>query len=345
MNVNVTEKDARPQNSFLRIRSVDGSVYFITSRNAIDYLLHREFLIFVITSSVIYALIRGDADVPGVSGWPFIAVWTLVLSMVLGWLALSGGLMELLLRMGLIRQVWTPILLFPLNLIIESSVQIAMFWFADKPFKPLGMTLTDLTRDFCVLLLLDFLHGHYVVARHPYARMANRNSALENAQDAPLRRKDATNDAADLPKPSHVPEESRTDRDFIGSTAASGHFSMVQSDAAPTQTAHHKMVRIGTETFALADILMIRIEDHYLSITTRSGRSMQRAKLGAIEELHKGDVGIQINRSVWVAFSAIRTMQPAKNGQILLILTNGDEELVAKPRVYAFRQSHRTAAT
>ena len=103
------------------------------------------------------------------------------------------------------------------------------------------------------------------------------------------------------------------------------------------------MVQIGNQTFRLADIITIRTEDHYLGIQTAKGKFMQRAKLSDVVGLHGSDLGMQINRSVWVAFSAITSVENADSGQIVLKLANGDEERVAKPRVFAFRQLYRDA--
>lgn len=52
-----TNPDAGASQTPFRIRSVDGTVYFITSRTTVDYVLHPEFLIFVTVNCVIYALL------------------------------------------------------------------------------------------------------------------------------------------------------------------------------------------------------------------------------------------------------------------------------------------------
>jgi hypothetical protein len=340
LDPNLMKHDDWQTETALKMRSADGTVYFITSKNPVEYLLHPEFLRFVIIICVFYGLLRGDEDVKGLTGWPFVAIWSLVFTVVLVWLALCGYLLLLLLKSRRIGQIWTPLLLFPLNLMIESSVQFTMHWLVDQPFKPWGVTLSDLTRDFIILLLADLLHGHYVVARHPHALIPNLHSSAERSRHAFDLAPTATDKAASFAPQTDVSAE-QDDQVALQQTVS---FPSVVA-ASPQTVVQPSTVRIGTEIFTLTDILMIRIEDHYLSITTRSGKSMQRAKLGGIEALHKGDIGIQINRSVWVAFSAIREVHPEKNGQILLLLSNGQEELVAKPRVHAFRQAYRATAT
>lgn len=334
MDTNLNADQPVPKDMLLRVRSVDGSVYVIASRHATDYVLHPEFLRFLIVNCIVYALLRGNADVPGLGGWPLLAVWTMVLTVVLLWLAVSGHVMVLLQKKGLIRLVWTPAILLPLNLIIEASVQGSMYWIANQQPKPWATTLSDLTRDLTILLLLDFLHGHYVVPRHPLARIPNPRPTQDPSEEPPP----ATPSKVSLTLPITMPKETQQLKEPTDITLRGGGAAGLLNDAPKQRT-----VRIGSQSYSLMDILLIRIEDHYLSVTTRSAKSMERAKLSSIEELHNGTIGIQINRSVWVAFWAIREVQPAQNGQILLVLINGDEEFVAKPRVFAFRQAYRAA--
>lgn len=321
------------------MRSVDGSVYWIVSRSQLDYVLHPVFLKFIFIACALYAVLDRGRDFEPVSPWVYLCLWAIVLVVMLAWLGFCGSIIRYLYDRGLIRQVWTPVMLLPMMLVIEVTMQVTRNYLGVAPFKTWQLTLTDVTRDFCVILIFDYLHGQYVVARHPQARLPEHGTEDKGDEPPPAARRQvqASPDKASLPP---TPEE--------GNIAASpGNDPLPEETGLPRPERlapqRRGSVRIGTETFVLSDILMIRIEDHYLGITTRMGRSLQRAKLAAIEDLHHGDLGIQINRSVWIAFSAIREVQPMKNGQILLVLVNDDEEMVAKPRVYAFRQAYRRA--
>ena len=320
----------------VRLRSVDGSVFWIISRSPVDYVLNPAFLKFVIVCCALYALLDQGRDVPGLTIWFFMIHWGVVLTVILVWLGISGGVIRLLFRRRLIRQVWTPVVLLPMIVLIEATIQGLTYGSGLLPLKPWEVTMTDLTRDFMVLMLFDYLHGQFVVARHPQAFVDE--FSRDDPEFPPLPK------APSLPsgelRPVLTPESPVADDEpVVAPTPAPAPSLAERSERIQTQRSGS--VRIGTETFRMSDILMIRIEDHYLGITTRAGRSLQRAKLAAIEGLHDGDLGIQINRSVWVAFSAIREGQMMKNGQILLVLVNGDEEMVSKPRVYAFRQAYR----
>lgn len=319
------------------MRSADGTVYWIVSRSPVDYILHPAFLKYIVVTCVLYAVLDAGSEAPDVRGWAYLAAWAQTFIVVLLWLGICGGVIRLLFRRGLIRQVWTPLLLLPMLLLIEFTNQSSLHYLTGLPFKSMGVLLTDVTRDMVVVLLFDFMHGQYVVARHPQARIEDPAADdLAEFVDFPLAEapgaepvQPAVSSPAQFPAPPELPALSLATKGSVPTPAPM-----------PVRSGS---VRIGTETIVLSDILMIRIEDHYLGITTRTGRSLQRAKLAAIRELHDGDLGIQINRSVWVAFWAVREVQPSKNGQILLVLVNGDEEIVAKPRVYAFRQAYRLA--
>ncbi len=315
----------------MRFRSVDGTLYGIVGSPA-DYVLNPAFLRFIFAAIILYRLLDQNQELSRLTGW---LIWGQVIVVILLWLVIGGSMVQLLLRRGLIRQVWTPVLLLPMLFLLEAMVQVT-YHFSGLPPKPLSRTVFDLTRVMAVILVFDFLHGQYVVARHPLARILNAFPVIANATPGVPPYAPPPDNGANMPDPAQMHDTAvagNSNPPALGGLAGAG----------TPRVARPGPVRIGSESFVLSDILMIRIEDHYLSIITRSGNTLQRAKLAAIKELHNGDVGIQINRSVWVAFWAIREVQATKAGQILLILDNGDDELVAKPRLHAFRQAYRIA--
>lgn len=326
--MNETGRQSQPETPVMRIRSVDGTVYSIATSPA-DYVLHPAFLKFIVAACMLYGLLDQNKELSRLTGW---LIWGQVVAVILLWLVIGGNIVRQLARRGVIRLVWTPVLLLPLVLLLEAMVQTTYF-FTGLPPKPWGTTVADLARVMAIILLFDFLHGQYVVARHPYARLQTPLLGADGEWPKPAPEAPAPSEWPGTANPPMVRDET--------SAIAQPPAPSVSADVEVPAMSRLGSVRIGSETFALSDILMIRIEDHYLSVATRTGRSLQRAKLAAIQELHQGDLGIQINRSVWVAFRAIHEVQATKNGQILLVLVNGDEEFVAKPRVHAFRQTYR----
>lgn len=318
-----------PEEMTVRIRSADGTVFWVVSRSPVDYVLHPVFLKFVVVCCLIYALLDQGGDLPQLTGWLFLAAWGQVVVVILLWLGICGGAIRILFRRGMIRQVWTPFLLLPMLILIEMSVQGILHFMAGVQPKSWSKSIADVTRDMLTVLLFDYLHGTFVVALHPQAR----------------REEPQPSEAKTGPVPQALPflppfAATGDDRPGLTVPAADGRLPSAPEQPAPPPASREK-VTIGTQSLVLADILMIRIEDHYLNIVTPSGQSLQRARLSSIEALHRGDLGIQINRSVWVAFRTIVEARQARNGQILLRLADGTEEVVAKPRVFAFRQAFK----
>jgi DNA-binding LytR/AlgR family response regulator len=60
---------------------------------------------------------------------------------------------------------------------------------------------------------------------------------------------------------------------------------------------------------------------------------MIRGKLATVIEKLDTDLGVQVNRSVWVARAQISYAQVEDSRRMSLILGNGDEVVVARPRL------------
>ena len=67
---------------------------------------------------------------------------------------------------------------------------------------------------------------------------------------------------------------------------------------------------------------------------------MLRGELGKVVETLDETIGFRINRSVWIAYSAVKDVVEVDNRQVVVQLVTGDEERISKPRVFAFRQSY-----
>lgn len=79
----------------------------------------------------------------------------------------------------------------------------------------------------------------------------------------------------------------------------------------------------------MGDILCIRVEDHYLRITTTQGEGLILKRMkDAVAELDACD-GMQVHRSWWVARSAVMQVETVSR-QKILILTNGLEVPVSR---------------
>lgn len=314
-------------NSGIRIRSVDGTAYRITSDSMTDYILHPVFLRFLALVIAIYALLDQRSDMQSLGGWTVILPWVAVACVVLGWLVLWSPLVQYLLRNGWITRLYTPVLLMPMILFTELAVQSVLVLLGAADWSTFGDTAQRMARDMVVVNLIDMVHGHYVVTAHPLACPETVSAPSQDPSSGRI---------TPLPPPDEHPAPEPA-ADLAGEAPAP----LPPAPARPSDRPDGgAMVQIGPAVLPLSSILLIRTEDHYVGVTTRTGKALHRAKMADIPELHSGIAGMQINRSVWIAYAAIKEVIDADNRQVVVSLITGDEERVSKPRIFAFRQSY-----
>ena len=317
--------------SILKLKSVDGTGYSIGADSFSEYFLHPVFLRFFFAGIAIYMLVDDTLYARGASLWKIAGIWLGVVAIILTWLWAGFELLRLALRRGYRLTFYTPVALVPMAVLIEAAGQLADRLITGLPWQGVTAAAEAVVLNIAVILVFDILHAHFVVPAHPHGTAAHAQPApapapathkvqvTRRSEDAASLAEDTPDgDEADAPAPATAP--------------------------IPKIGPVHTLLRVGTKQIDMEEILMVRTEDHYLGIVTRSGKTLQRAKLSDLPELHASRLGMQINRSVWVAFAAIREMIENDRGQITLKLVTGDEEVVAKPRVFAFRQFYRPDA-
>lgn len=304
-------------NSFagIKLRSVDGSAVWIASDSLTDYVLHPVFLRFLAIAVLLVALLDQRPALQPLGGWALTFLWSTVACVTMGLIVLSARLLSALASSGRVKQVYTPVLLVPIALCAEFSLQAGIFLLDGSGSFDLGQSLQSAARNLLVAGLLDLLHASFVVHAHPLAQFVA-NPQLPTGSE-PVAPGAATPPLALAPEPVSHPDTRPEPTLFEGG-----------------------MVQIGPTQLPLGSILLIRTEDHYLGVTTRTGKALHRAKMADIPELHAGQFGMQVNRSVWIAYSAVKDVVESENRQVIVLLVTGDEERVSKPRVFAFRQSY-----
>ena len=301
--------------------STFGTSYWVPNDSAADYILHPAFLRFSMLSLGVYALMDQGGDARMLVGWQHPVMWLATALTVIASCILVGGSAMHLHRRGLLRRIYTPFLMLPVLIIAEGTEQGVIQLLQAGDWKTVPDTLTDLTRDMMVIMLLDVIHVQYVVPVHPRASLA----PVRQAETSPV--PDVQNQAAlQMPRISAAAEE--------GPIAEPG-------QDGPSLTggiAEGETLRIGDRSFPIGDIQSIRTEDHYLNVVTRTSRSMLRAKLSDLAALHDGRHGVQINRSQWVSFAAIESVIDEDNGQVTLQMVSGDSATVSRTRRLVFMQ-------
>ena len=95
---------------------------------------------------------------------------------------------------------------------------------------------------------------------------------------------------------------------------------------------------VAGKEISLSDLILIRSEDHYLRIYHSSGETLIRGALRDLEDSGVG-LGMRINRSTWILFSAILEVENGKDGMFLTTGLNRREK-VAESRRIAFAQTY-----
>ncbi len=298
--------------SGLKLRSLDGTSVTISGDSLTEYVLHPVFLRFLALVLLVFALLDQRPELRDLGGWALTMLWSVIGCVVLSWFMLASPVVARMTRSGWIGQVYTPVLLVPMVLFAEIVLQAASLLLGGHTGMALPHILQYAARDMIVVGLFDLFHSRFVILAHPLV-MPPAAAQVDSAPQAVL--------PLALPEPEAEPDARA-------------------EDTVPDGLPEGVMVRIGPVVLPLASILMIRTEDHYLGVTTRSGKALHRAKMADIAELHSGLAGMQINRSVWIAYAAVKQLIDAENRQVVVTLITGDEERVAKPRIFAFRQAY-----
>jgi hypothetical protein len=309
-----------------QVVSTFGTSFWLRSDSATDYCLHPTFLRFVMLALGIYTLMDQSDDAQLLVGWQLPVMWLATALTILSGFIFLGGWALTLFRRGILRRIYTPFLMLPIIVLAELTEQSVVQLLQAGDWKTLPNTLTDLTRDMMVIMLMDVMHVQYVVPNHPLASLVRGN------RPTLLPRDDTASILQDTWQETAIAPVVKTESEAEPET----------EDEPRTEAQHGAIVRIADRRFSIADIQSVRTEDHYLNVVTRTGRSMVRAKLSDLDTLHDGRHGVQINRSQWVAFSAIESVKDEANGQIILQMVNGDSATVSRTRRLMFMQLYNT---
>ena len=241
------------------------------------------------------------------TGWHIGISWVIIAIVALLWLAALTSLQLALWRKGWIRAFYTPLYLVPMVVIADFARTGYETYITGVPFDRLSPFDINVARDCFAVLLFDVLHARFVTRVHPLAVSADLQSRAPAPQPPAM--------PADPAPAATIPD--------------------------PVDPAPRIPVQIGTATFDLAHLLTVRTRDHRVEVTTTEGTSLHRARLSDIAELQDPRFGLQINRSVWVAFASILDIDESDPGQIDIRLRTGEVERLARPRLHAFRQAWR----
>ena len=318
------------------IRFCDGTRYFAATDSVAEFLLHPVFLKYMLVCVLVYALLdRGAMDTGHLAGFQIVVLWSVIALASLAWYGFALSVLKFLWLRGWIRLLYTPLLILPLFAVTSATTYAMVMLMTGTVMTDPSHWVTEIARDIIVLLLMDLVFGNYVAPFHPALRSdppkASRDrNAPEPAAAEPVDAPFSNDEVIGSGPTTLTPLEQGGDAHF-----GAGAQLAALTDVPSAQEAM-EVLRVGNEVVPAQSIIFVRSEDHYIRVVTPDRRLMVRGRLS--EALAQLDyrLGLQINRSAWVAFSAINDVAEDDRGRLTITLSSGDVERVAQSRRIAF---------
>lgn len=320
-----------------RVVSSNGRVWHTNAQSAADYLFNPVFMTFFILCVVLYATLVQSNEETSIPYEARLVLWIGLVMTSLIWLYLSVSASVIAYDRGLLKAIYTPLILLPLVL-MNAFMEEFVLSVLNVEFRGSYVSALEYAvRNAIILIVLDIMHGRFVVPEHP--RYVDPERERENAIGPAL------------PEPEPITEPSKN------TTLATSETSSMQADGPARLKATHKPentaravaaktsaptnISIAREKIDISTIVWIKSVDHYLNLQLKDRNLMLRGKLRMVVDKLGDQLGVQINRSVWVAFDAIRNVEESENGNLEVHLEDDSCYTVAKARCLIFKQNYR----
>jgi hypothetical protein len=293
-----------------------------------DYLLAPVFLKFVsIVVAVIVVLYDRPDESPAV-GFTKVFVWLGLVSAMLICLFVFSRLCIMLKNAHMIRSIYTPLITLPAMVIAEFCMQNVMRFLLDWPPSGTGAFLLGVAKIGVVVILMDILYGSYIAPHHPHTlpKTETATQGLPVSDNAPT--------AAEPPTVAARPDISPIAETAQPATRTASKIRITES--IPPQTLRKPGLQLGCERIEFASLVMIKAEDHYLQVITNQRSFMVREKLGNVVAQLDLDIGVQVNRSCWIARSSIRSVVRNPETGSVVVHSHDLSLPVARARVALF---------
>lgn len=294
-----------------KVRFSDGGTFEVNIKGASDYLLDPQMIRFLFICIVLFGTLRSIDYIEGLELYPQILVWIVVFATTVLWLAVSVSINIKLVDRGFVSTIFTPLIVLPLAFLFV----LPGYYVADL----MNMTVENgqatalgrIVQNIIVLTAFDIFHGRFVAPMHPSYVAPQPVHAVSQPVATPFL------------NPELRPAPAGEDREPIPETEP------------VTESAVH-LIEIANEKIDIAAIKFIKSEDHYLRIVLGQESLLLRGRLGETIEKIGADVGIQINRSVWIAFAEIEQVQSPAKGHTEILASDGTSFRVATSRKREF---------
>lgn len=346
----------------------DGSTVWTRVGPAAEHVFHPVVLKYVLICVLIYALLQTRSGFEDLAVWQISIYWMLVNVVTVFWLFIAAAFAIFLLRTRTIRFVFTPLISLPLVAVIELSLQTYMIWGVGQPFTGVGSIAPYVARDFLVILLFDILYGSFVAPHNPaYRRSDPRLDAGLDHQmqmpDAPVQQQrsaagvKAARPVLGAQAPAIVPGSAaalQVGPDTVAPTDPVMSDVPDQPDAVLPEPQHDVppvpatavaalTIELAGERLRVADLLVIKAEDHYVRIQQRARSHLLRGRFSDVIASMPPGTGIALNRSVWVAVAGVRMLHRTQDHRIMVMAMDDQLHPVARARkaeVLEFARRH-----
>ena len=309
-----------PNNWNFRVVYSTGGSFLTKGNSASDYIIDPVFIQFMVMCVGIFSGLMLVIDVPLVAQ---LILFSAALISIFVWLSLFITIHIFITRLSGKMTLYTPLLLIPtqgMNTVVMDYILVVF----DPSYAEGANSLWELqVRTTIVILFLDIFHGKFVAPFHSlYVATEGGRSVPTRVHSVPLMapvpHKEEEIDVA-------APETARSlENATLDESTSSGKAELV----------------IGKQSFDLAKVQYIRSEGHYLLIQQEETSVMLRGKLREVTAQIDLAWGLQVNRSVWAAYSAIASVNEVANSALEVVLKDGTCFRVAESRRIHFSENY-----
>lgn len=356
--------DAEDTVSWSKVIFADGSTVWTRAGPAADHVFHPVMLKYVLICALIYALLQNRSGLEDWAVWQISIYWLLINVVTVFWLFIAAALAIRLLQRRAIRFVFTPLISLPLVMVVELFLQVYLTWGLGRPFAGVGSIAPHVSRDLMVILLFDILYGSFVAPHNPAYRMSDpRLDAIADGKvhlpQAPVQKQRsaavvmAAQPGPEVPPPVTVPTPETVPQvapDPVAPTEPGPDqpeavLPEPQPPAAPLPDTAlaEQTIELAGERLRVADLLVIKAEDHYVRIQQRARSHLLRGRFSDVIASVPPGTGIALNRSVWVSVAGVRMLHRTQDHRIMVMAVDDQLHPVARARkseVLEFARRH-----
>jgi len=150
-------------------RGSDGRRFDVKATSPVSYLMEPIFIWFFLICFLLIALLIEPRVLTIASGPQMALIWGVILIASLCWIAFVAAIYNILLRRGIVREVLTPVAIYPLVIVGEATFQTSVQIIDPDFFEVYNIDINLWLRVFFALACFDILHSRFVVPRHPLA--------------------------------------------------------------------------------------------------------------------------------------------------------------------------------